>query len=61
VGHVPGQPCGFVFAVDDDGLFNLSVDRLLSAIRGRDKSVETGQFQEKTSEANTARPDFEAD
>jgi len=60
-GHVLGQAHGFALAVGDHGCFNLTVDLLLSAIGGRDKAVPTTQLEEETSQANAARPDFDAD
>ena len=48
-------------AVGDHRCFHLAVDLLLSPIRGRDKSIKTCQFEEKTGQANTARADFDAD
>jgi hypothetical protein len=57
-GHVFGQACSFRFAVGCHRFFNLMVDLLLSAIGGGDKVVKTAQLEEKTGQANAARPNL---
>ena len=50
-----------LLAIVDDGVFDLAVDVLLSAIGGCDKAVKARQVQEQTRQANAAGPDFDTD
>ena len=58
-GHVLGQARGFALTVIDDGMLNLRVDSLLRAIRGGDKTVESGHMEKEANDANAARSDFD--